>query len=349
MKVEYKVIKRYFQKEEKKGDRELILKWFSDIGSESELRRYYKELWNKPYQTKDLDGYDESKILNSVYHKIKLEESVNINNKRYRFVFDMFSKVAAVLFIPLIIFVYLSRDQLFSISNQIAQSEIQSPLGVRTKFYLPDGSSGWLNGGSKINFPTEFKGKNREVSVSGEVYFEVSTDPKRPFLVKGPDILVTAYGTSFNINAYPGEPIKEIALIHGSIKVQELQNQKYANSAMLKPGQMYRHNGKNSTAEIITVDTNLAIAWTEGKMIFKDDPLLDVVNKLNHWFNADIQIKDKILESYTYMATFEDESLDEVLKLLKLSAPIYYKDLGRKMKADGIFEKRIIELYYNNR
>jgi hypothetical protein len=57
-------------------------------------------------------------------------------------------------------------------------------------------------------------------------------------------------------------------------------------------------------------------------------------------------IKDEILRSYIYMATFEDETLDEVLKLLKLSAPIEYKDLGRKRNEDGTFDKRKIELFH---
>jgi len=72
-----------------------------------------------------------------------------------------------------------------------------------------------------------------------------------------------------------------------------------------------------------------------------------VVKKINRWYNVDLVIKDQVLKSHAYLATFQDENLDEVLKLLKLSAPIDYKDLGRKIRNDGTFEKRKIEIYYN--
>ena len=77
------------------------------------------------------------------------------------------------------------RKRIFTTPAETAYSEIYSPLGTRTMFYLPDGSSGWLNGGSYLEFPAEFRGKSREVFLKGEAYFDVVTDPKKPFVVKG--------------------------------------------------------------------------------------------------------------------------------------------------------------------
>jgi ferric-dicitrate binding protein FerR (iron transport regulator) len=87
-------------------------------------------------------------------------------------------------------------------------------------------------------------------------------------------------------------------------------------------------------------------SWTEGKLAFRDENFTDVVRKINRWYNVELVIKDEALRSYSYQATFMDETLDEVLKLLHHSAPIVYRDLGRKKRADGTFEKRRIELYY---
>ena len=72
--------------------------------------------------------------------------------------------------------------------------------------------------------------------------------------------------------------------------------------------------------------------------------MMDVVKKFNRWYNVNMVIKDKALESYTYVGTFQDETLDEMLKLLSMTAPIKYEDLGRKRNENGTFEKREIEL-----
>ena len=116
---------------------------------------------------------------------------------------------------------------------------------------------------------------------------------------------------------------------------------------MLQPDQVYIYDRLTFSYNVMPVDADQIISWTEGKLVFKDDTFKEVVRRLNRWYNVNIVIRDEILESYVYMATFEDETLDEVLKLLKLSAPIEYKDLGRERNDDGTFTKRKIELYYN--
>jgi len=81
-------------------------------------------------------------------------------------------------------------------------------------------------------------------------------------------------------------------------------------------------------------------------MVFRYETFKNVVEKLNRWYNSDIIIKDSILESYVYYGTFQDETLDEVLKLIKMTAPIKYRDFGRVQNPDGTFGKRRIELFY---
>ena len=117
----------------------------------------------------------------------------------------------------------------------------------------------------------------------------------------------------------------------------------------LKPGQFCSFDHVSSKCHIGKTDIEKAIAWTNGKLIFRDDSLIEVVEKCNRWYNVNIVIMDKELESYTYVGTFQDETLDEILKLFSLTAPLEYKDLGRKQKEDGTFEKRRIELRYKRR
>ena len=347
MEVNSQVIKRYLEGYEKEGDKELILDWFSNVQFEKGLRKEYYSYWNEIANKLDLEGYDGSVILGRIYHEIKLEESGKLQGKRVMIrVINNVSRIAAILFIPLIAFLFLYRDNFIPASVEAAYSEIYSPLGTRTMFYLPDGTTGWLNGGSYLEFPSEFTGKSRDVVLNGEAYFDVHSDPKKPFIVSGSNIEIVAYGTSFNVQVYPDDPVCKVTLESGNIKVSGKQDGSIRNSRILEPDQMYIYDIGTFSHKTATVDSKRIISWKEGKLVFKDEPFSEVVKKVNRWYNVNIIIKDEILESYIYMATFEDETLDEVLKLIKLSAPIEYKDLGRKRREDGTFEKRKIELYY---
>jgi transmembrane sensor len=348
MNVDLQVINRFLDGHEQEGDKELILEWFSDISAEYDLRRKYKTYWDEMVSKQDLEGYDGEKILDRIYHQIKLKEShLQPRNKGLiRFV-NMVTKVAAVLFIPLMAYAFLTRDHKMLADNQMASSEIYSPPGTRTMFYLPDGSKGWLNGGSYLEFPTEFKGRSREVVLKGEAYFEVRANKRKPFIVSGSHITVAAHGTSFSVMAFPEEEVCEVTLATGSIKVWGKKNGINQNARMLQSDQMYIYDLSTSTSRVVAVDAAQIICWKEGKLVFKNDSLEEVIKRLNRWYNVNIIIMDESLKSYVYLATFEDETLDEVLKLLEYSAPIRYKDLGRKRNEDGTFTKRKIELYYN--
>lgn len=354
MKIDSQLVKRYLEGKQKEGDKEKILNWFSDLQAEVLLRKEYERFWAEMSEEAEDDGYDGSSILNGIYHKIKLDESRELaGNKLLTRIINIVSRVAAVLLIPMLVLGLIYRDNFFPGTEETAYSEIYSPLGTRTQFYLPDGSSGWLNGGSYLEFPLTFKGKSRDVVLRGEAYFDVLSNPKKPFIVNVNDIKVVAHGTSFDVMAYPNEPLVSVTLIQGTIEIQgtiDVSGKKDGISRITKitqPGNMFCYDLKTSIYTISEVDLNKITAWKDGRLAFRDEPFDEVVRKINRWYNVNIILKDTILESYSYRATFEDETFDEVLKLLKLSAPIAYKNIGRTIREDGTFEKRVIELYYN--
>lgn len=348
MKVDYKIIKHFLNGIEEKENQTKILSWFTDFQADRNLRQEYLRYWNEEL-TGDLniEDYDSEKILGKIYHTIQLEESKSaIRRKTTGKIISIITKVAAVLFIPLTIFIFLNRERYFETKANVTYSEIYSPLGTRTMFYLPDGSSGYLNGGSTIKFPTTFIGNTRDVNLIGEAYFDVVSNPKKPFNVNCKNITVVAHGTSFNVESFPEDKTNKVTLEKGKVEVLVKKNGQIQKLGTLNPNQMCVYNENTSSYQIIDTDADKVIAWKEGKLVFINDPFEDVINKLNRRYNINMIIKDSKLKEYTYLATFEDESLDEVIKLLQLSAPIEVKNLGRKRKPDGAFEKRVVELYY---
>lgn len=345
MEVDYQVVKRFLEGKERKGDKNQIINWFSDIRFEEDIRKTYRLYWDE--LAEDKEECDGSVILGRIYHKMKNDEFKKPPGKKGIVrILNVISKVAAVLFIPLVVYLWINKGSDSPITAETAYSEIYSPFGTRTMFYLPDGSTGWLNGGSTLGFSTQFREKTREVFLDGEAYFDVVTDSKKPFVVKGEHTDVLAYGTSFNVQTYREDPEIKVTLVSGNIELLAKIDGVKLSLADLKPDQMCVYNPDQRQYQIETADVKEVTAWTEGKLAFRNETFTEVVKKIKRWYNVELFIMDEALRSYSYQATFVDETLDEVLKLLQHSAPIQYRDLGREKGADGTFGKRRIELYY---
>lgn len=346
MKLDYKIIKRYLEGTGSEEDKRQVADWFDSLEAEKHLRKESRRYWDEMTLNVETEDYDESAVLGEVYRKIKLEEAAKKDAPSAPVrVLRFLTRIAAVLFIPLLV-LYLTGEKENLKRTALTYTEIYSPLGSRTMFYLPDGSKGWLKGGSYLKFPEQFKGKTRNVDLRGEAFFNVETNAKKPFVVHGDGLSIVAKGTSFNVQAWEDDPGTKVVLVEGKLEIYHQVNENPALVTSLKPGQLLHYSGSSQGNYIQNVDAGKYVAWTEGKLIFREDPFAEVVRELNRWYNVNIVIKDEILESYRYVATFQDETLDEILKMLKMSAPIEYKNIKRKQTADGTFEKRTIELYY---
>jgi len=344
--IDKTILERYLAGNGDRNDMEAVREWFFNVGEEPNLREISLAHWDKPDQQALLNETDADHMLDRIHHMIRLQDKPRElkRNVGLRRTLRILSRIAAVLFIPMLVFLWTLREHIAPTGNQLVQTEIVCPPGTRTMFLLPDGSSGWLNGGSSLHFPTEFKGKAREVLLKGEGYFDVESSPRKPFIVKGDRVQVVAHGTVFNVLDYPDEDRSEVSLVEGSVDVMLARQADRRMLGSLTPGEELLFNSEESTVQIGRGDIEKNVAWTEGKLVFRDDSFVEVVKKCNRWYNVDMVILDKPLESYTYVGTFQDETLEEVMKLLALTAPMEYVEKGRIQRADGTFEKRKIEL-----
>jgi transmembrane sensor len=346
MKIDYQIIKRYLEDRGSKEDEQSIINWFNSLQAEKELLHKSRQYWDEIPENVNTVDYNESLMLGNIYRKIKIDEAAHKPPVPVR-ILSYLTKIAAVLFIPLVI-LYAFNDKIRqSASSNMAYTQVYAPVGSRTMFYLPDGSKGWLNGGSYLQFSEHFQGKTRNVSLKGEAFFEIVTDPDKPFIVSGKSLDIEAKGTSFNVQCWEDDPDVNVVLVEGELEILRRMKDKTFLVARLKPGQLLHYNtSQTADGYIQNVDVEKYTAWKDGKLVFREDPFAEVVESLNRWYNVNIVIKDKILMTYKYVATFEDETLYEILRLLRISAPIDYKILERKQLEDGTFEKRTIELYY---
>lgn len=333
------ILKRYLNDEGDETDRRKITKWFSSSKSMKVLESESFQFWESIPDEPETEDYDEERVLDRLNHLLRLEDAniARAKDKRLRWL-RYLVRIAASLFLPLAVVSYL----LWSGSQDTAYASLYSPLGARTSFHLPDGSEGWLNGGSTLYFPAAFAGRYREVRLDGEAYFDVISKAKKPFVVNTDRIKVVALGTAFNVDAYKEDPVSRVTLASGMLELFDAKDQTMQNVlGELDAGFQFTYFKDLNSHLIKDADVNKATAWKEGKLVFRDDPMEEVVSRLNRWYNVDIEIENEKLKKETYRFTFQDKTLDEVLKLIKLTdSNIEIRELEQETRQDGAFGKR---------
>jgi ferric-dicitrate binding protein FerR (iron transport regulator) len=219
-----------------------------------------------------------------------------------------------------------------------ARSEL-SKRGERRSFQLPDGSSVMLNSGSTLELAEGFNSNRREVMLDGEAFFEVTHMPDKPFVIKTKYLGIRVLGTVFNVKAYNDDPFGEATLLEGSVEVTLLRENN--RKIILKPQEKVSYTEPASPVTPKTdQSTTIAAAepaqatelsWTKNRLAFSDANFRDVANTLERWFDVNILFNDDEVSSYRFTATFEKQTINEILDALRLSRPFEYRQDGNNI------------------
>ncbi len=264
-------------------------------------------------------------------------------NKMYRIV-KWVQRAAAILFIPLLcLTVYETQRPQKSNIEQPQMVEITSAPGLVTTIILPDSTKVWLNANSHIKYPTYFTGNKREVSITGEAYFVATKNPEKPLYVNVNDIFkVKVTGTEFNIGAYPSASIFSTTLVKGSVELVSVTDP--AKSFItLKPGEQSVWDVKTKSITVHEVNTTMLTSWKDGKIIFKNTSITEIVAILSKRYNARFVISPR-LKDYRFTGTFTNLQLVQILEHFKISSNIRYEIKGLDLNPDGTVNNTIVEL-----
>ncbi len=264
-----------------------------------------------------------------------------------------YASVAAIIIITaLCTYIIVHNSQ---IVTDETYCEIEVPYGGRSSLILPDGSKIWLNAGSKLKYNRTFDIREREVFLDGEAYFDIEKS-KHPFVVHTSHLDILVLGTTFNVKSYSEDDNIETTLVEGNIRIE----QKESNQPLfLKPKQKLTYNKKsnqyqanltpavkrdqekdNENNEIqklasmpIAIEANVnieeATSWKDGKMIINNEPLEELIIKLERKYDIVFQFSSEELKNYSYSGTLRDFPLEQVLKALELTSPIKYSIKGK--------------------
>ena len=230
------------------------------------------------------------------------------------------------------------------------------PMGSKGNIMLPDGSSVWLNAGSEIHYASDFGLENRDLDLKGEAYFDVKSDSLMPFNVHTTGMTVRAYGTRFNVKAYPDDLTLAATLEEGNINVvfQSLSDGKSSSkSVRLRPKEQLVIYKASNESKIITptqskeqeksletalaktaikevvikpnVQTELSTSWKDPKWIISNEPLESFAGNLERRYNVHIHFASDELKEYNFSGSFENETIEQILTALSLAAPVNHK------------------------
>jgi transmembrane sensor len=333
------LIARFLSGEASESEIIELKEWLRASNDNELLYRQLKNIWDISENNLEEKMIDINKAYVRIYERVTFKSPVE------KFWYH-WKRIAAVLLIPMLlgnIFYFIVHKSSTVEQRQPVYNELYAAFGTRSAIKLPDGSAVWLNSGSSLRYPDRFTGSIRTVFLKGEAYFEVESDLNKPFIVGTQSLQVKATGTKFNVSGYVSDEEEKVALLSGKVEVILTDPKNKTKSSILDKNQQFSFNKVNGTTTVTNEDTYKYTSWKDGKLIFRNDPLSKVVKKIGQVFNIDIEIKGKEIENYSYRATFQDESLTEILKLLKLSSPIDYIEVKREPLSDGSFpRKRII-------
>ena len=202
---------------------------------------------------------------------------------------------------------------------------ISTPKGGQYQIALPDGTIVWLNAASSLKYPSSFTEKDRLVTLTGEAYFEVAKDKKRPFRVKTVQQEVEVLGTHFNINAYDDEEVVKTTLIEGSVKVKLPSSNQ---STVLKPGEQ---SSVLNEIKVNQVDANSAIDWKQGLFWFNDESIYSIMRQFSRWYNIDVEYRGNVSNIRFGGQVSRMKNLSQVLRIMELTKSIQFKVEGNKI------------------
>jgi len=265
------------------------------------------------------------------------KEFLNISAQKKSFRFSLLRIVAVFLFviaIALNFYQYFSAKDESSIGldNSLLNRKLNTlsfytNKGVKGVVTLPDSSVVWLNSDTRITYPEKFTGKFREVEISGEGYFEVKSNPDTAMIVttcKG--LKIEVLGTKFLIRSYEEDSESQATLFSGSIKLTSPKGRFTKDYVKkLKPLESVIIENNVSVKVIERADTLKSIAWKNGKLIFEETPIEEVLKKLERWHGTEFIVKDKSILSCKITAQFQSESIVQIMEVIKYCSPIDYK------------------------
>lgn len=312
MKTEIKqLLKRFVNNQCTASELEEVRSILKNGGYEAEWQEVIEE--EALHNIIDKSGDMRSELLDTEKLLKRIQHSTQISNEAKVRTITLWPwiKLVAVLLIVLSagILFYKRADK--NIGSSLAKTGgISKP---DHKFVtLPDGSTILLNNSSSVDYSKEFSGKTREVTLSGEAYFDIKHDPERPFIIHTGKLKTTVLGTAFNIRAYRNEKMVTVTVTRGKVKVEDDQQL----LGVITPNQQIRYDQQSGQKKQLEINVESNITWKEADLIIDDLTLEEAAKMVSKQYNMNIKVNGKVKDC-RFSANFLNKTpLQQVLRVV---------------------------------
>ena len=359
------LLEQFTSGEAGRAEKQQLFNFINEPENKAFVYRWIKKRWNEPDSEQLSTDMDLDQLLVQIHHKINPvpPDRIRRTGQRSKLIHLVKTSMryAAVCLLACGIEWYIltretQQENTASVSSVFSQIDV--PYGSKSFVVLPDSTKVWLNAGAKLQYPTNFKGPEREVFLDGEAFFDVKKDKHQPFFVRMHGMTLKVHGTKFNVRAYKEDPDIETTLLEGSVEVIGLKEERNSHrNLFLKPGQklvLYKEKKKEeereagqeegdvpedrlidlralepigiSGARLINLTaTEPEAAWRKDKLIFDKQRFDEVKLRLERWYGVTIEVKDPSVLDYRFTGTFDKETFEQAMYALREAAGFRYE------------------------
>lgn len=305
-----KRIQKYFYGELSLAERMSFLR---EVDSDEELKKQFAEYQNL-YALMNLSTQLEDRATGKSKYNlfVRNKQNTTLSKRWIHWLGYAAAIVAVAVSSGLLTRWYILKDHSDIVASEM--NTLYTPAGQRARLVLQDGTEVWLNAKSKLVYPAHFAGKERRVRVEGEAFFNVAKDSVKPFIVSAENVDMKVLGTQFNVYCYPDAEYIKTSLLEGCVHVffQDRENE----GVLLKPNQQVTvSEGK---MEVRPIELEEYFLWRNGVYAFKNEPLIDILKKLELYYDVKIVVEDPSMFRETYTGKFRQrDSLDDVFRVLQ--------------------------------
>lgn len=362
-KIDWAILLRYLNGEAKPEEEIKITDWMNSDKEKCEFLQFLEIIWQmEPDKKKKIDAesswnrfvekYDfemrQEEMPLKTYAKPELigEKNRAYKNRRKKITRRVgLMSVAACILISVVLFRFVKNTQQSEsgiTAEEVEYREIRTEKGQRTRVLLSDGSVIHLNGDSHLRIPEIFRGDDiRTVYLEGEAFFEIPKKEHITFRVITAESVATVLGTKFNVLSYPEDEEVTVVVAEGKVSLGYL-NKPGAESVVVTENQK-GIIGYGDAPTISEVE-NLSIyhGWTEGELVFEQEPLLQMIRKLERWYGIDIELvePDKRITDKKLTASFsQNQPVDDVLQSISLALDLSIGEINRSKNKYKLFSQ----------
>ena len=286
-------------------DLRLVDQWIASGKPNADWLFEMERIWS----LKDELRFSDRREIEEAYNRFTLSLGKSKNAKPHFYIYPILKYVAAVIIIGLLGLNLYKMVQ----PATVGENTVEVPKGQRASLMLSDGTKIWLNSQSKLIYPTQFSDKERNVRLEGEAFFDVAHKEHLPFVVHSPLLAIKVLGTKFNVASYENDEQVTTTLAEGSVEVGDEKG-----SVRLKPEEQALFCKGDRSLRVQKVDVGMYLAWKDGKFIFEEQSLEQIMKQLQRWYEMSVFYTNEEVKQYTFSGDLKKyDDFDKIIRMLE--------------------------------